>query len=206
MCPTGPMKIIVGIGNPGKTYERTRHNLGFRVVDVLLRRAGLSCKARRFHSRIAEATAWGERLLLAKPQVYVNESGWAVGEAVRWYKIDLADLLVISDDYHLSVGRIKISRKGSAGGHNGLASIIEALGTHDFARLRLGIGVEQRRCDRDFVLSPFSAEEEQIVGGAVDRAADAVVAWLRQGVDHCMDLFNSRPEPSDKATKEEETT
>jgi PTH1 family peptidyl-tRNA hydrolase len=199
------MKVVVGIGNPGKDYERTRHNVGFRVADELGRRTGIVCSKRRFHSRVGGGTAWGKRLLLVKPQTFVNESGLAVAEAVRWYSCELSHLLLVCDDFQLPLGQIRIRRKGSAGGHKGLASVIEALGTTEFARLRLGIAGAGGKRDEEFVLSTFEAGEEVIVTEMVKRAADAVSCWLQDGIERAMNLFNKRLQQEEcEPGKEEE--
>jgi len=186
------MRIIVGLGNPGEEYRETRHNVGFRVVDLFAARAGLTFNRRRFHSRAADGKVAGRQVLVLKPRTFVNESGRAVAAAVLGCRVGLDHLLVVLDDFNLSVGRIKIKPRGSAGGHRGLASIIEALGTEEFPRLRLGIGVTGRRCDRDFVLSRFASEERTAVAAAVERAADAITAWLREDMTRCMERINRR--------------
>ena len=199
------MRIIVGIGNPGDTYASTRHNVGFRVVDRFARRCDLTFSRRRFNARVAEGSAFGRRVLVVKPRTYVNESGGAVAAAVRWHHAELDSLLVVLDDFNLSVGRIKISAKGSAGGHHGMASVIEALGTREFPRLRIGIGVGGRRCDRDFVLSRFTPEEETLMTDVIARATDAVGSWLREDMDRCMERINRREQRNPQEDAEEES-
>ena len=200
------MKLIVGIGNPGKEYEQTRHNLGFRVVDRLAERWGVARMKRRFHARMAEVSRADDRLALMKPQTFVNESGLAVGEAARWYKAEPKDVLVVLDDFNLSVGRAKVGAGGSAGGHNGMTSIIQVLGTNAFPRLRMGIGSESVRCDRDFVLSTFREDELPAVEEMLQTAVHAVLSWLDDGIAICMNRFNRRPgEAEDADTKEEAT-
>lgn len=200
------MKIIVGIGNPGEAYARTRHNVGFRVADAFAERVGIRVARCRFDSLTGEGTGLGRRLLVLKPQTFVNDSGRAVAEAVRWHRAALEDVLVIVDDFNLPLGRIRINPRGSAGGHNGLQAIIEALGTEDVPRLRVGIGDETGRRDRDFVLSEFTAEQQERVAAVVEEAAEAVGVWVREGIARCMDRFNRRPKPAAAPRQEEETT
>lgn len=199
------MKLIVGIGNPGREYKRTRHNLGFAVVDALAERWDVGRMKRRFQSRVGEAHFAGDRVMLVKPQTYVNESGKAVMAAVHWRKIDLADILIVVDDFNLSVGRVKINAAGSAGGHNGMASIIQVLGTRDVPRIRLGIGDDAGRCDRDFVLSTFREDELPAVKEMMETAVDAVETWMRDGIEHCMSQFNRKPARAENADHKEDS-
>ena len=134
------MKIVVGIGNPGRRYERTRHNLGFQVVDRLAAEHGLEVSRRRFDARVGEGQIEARRVLLVKPQTYVNLTGSAVAPLLRWHRSSTEDLLVVCDDLNLEPGKLRLRRRGASGGHNGLQSVIECLGTEEFARLRIGIG------------------------------------------------------------------
>ncbi|MCS6816922.1 MAG: aminoacyl-tRNA hydrolase [Blastocatellia bacterium] len=187
------MKLIVGLGNPGHAYARTRHNLGFRVVDRLAEILGASIERQEAHALIGAAQAEGVSLLLAKPQTYMNRSGHAVGELVRRYEIPLEDLLVVLDDLDLPLGTIRIRRKGSAGGHRGLLSVIEALTSTAFPRLRLGIRPHAPIADTvAFVLSPFEPDEEPIVEAMIERAAAAALLWVREGIEKAMAEFNAR--------------
>jgi len=187
------MKIVVGIGNPGTGYARTRHNIGFRVLDEVALRADARCSKRRFRGKLGQMKVGGEQVLLLKPQTYVNESGLSVAAAVRWYDCGLPDVLVVCDDFELPLGVIRIRRSGSAGGHNGLASVIQWLGGEGFPRMRLGIGGEGVSYGRQFVLSPFRAEEKETAEEMVSRAADAVSVWMRDGIERCMNEFNGKP-------------
>ena len=198
------MKIVFGLGNPGREYEGTRHNVGFVLVDEVARRHDVRCSRHRFRSLTGSGQVNGEKLVLVKPQTFMNLSGAAVAEVVKWYACEPADVLVACDDFHLALGQIRIRRKGSAGGHHGLASIIEALGTTEFPRMRLGIGVEGRRRDKDFVLSTFGAGEKDAVGIMTQKAADGVDVWLRDGISRAMDICNARPKAADEQRKEEE--
>ena len=193
------MKAIVGLGNPGANYQGTRHNIGFAVVDELARRAGV-----RFESSPASLDALiakirsAETTLLVKPMTFMNASGEAVGGAMRYFKVELADLLVVVDEAQLPLARLRARATGSAGGHNGLKSIIDHLGP-DFARLRVGVGRgDDRRDLADHVLSRFEAEEAAEVERMMARAADAAEMFLTSGIEAVMNAFNG----GDAATTE----
>ena len=186
------MKLIAGLGNPGSKYDDTRHNVGFRVVDALAERFGEKVRRKKFNALTEEVHAEDTKLLLMKPQDYMNRSGHAVATAAGFYKLGPADVLVVTDDMALDVGRLRIRAKGSAGGHNGLKDIIARFGSDDFARLRVGIGDSGRMDAADYVLSRFSAEERAIVDNAVQTAVDAICCWLRDGVDIAMTRYNAK--------------
>ena len=188
------MKLIAGLGNPGSKYDDTRHNVGFRVVDALAERFGEKVRRKKFNALTEEVHAEDTKLLLMKPQDYMNRSGHAIATAAGFYKLGPADLLVVTDDMALNVGRLRIRAKGSAGGHNGLKDIIVRFGSDDFARLRVGIGDSGRMDAADYVLSRFSAEERAIVDNAVQTAVDAICCWLRDGVDIVMTRYNAKNE------------
>ena len=188
------MKLIAGLGNPGSKYDDTRHNVGFRVVDALAERFGEKVRRKKFNALTEEVHAEDTKLLLMKPQDYMNRSGHAIATAAGFYKLGPADLLVVTDDMALNVGRLRIRAKGSAGGHNGLKDIIARFGSDDFARLRVGIGDSGRMDAADYVLSRFSAEERAIVDNAVQTAVDAICCWLRDGVDIVMTRYNAKNE------------
>ncbi|MHC4928975.1 MAG: aminoacyl-tRNA hydrolase [Planctomycetota bacterium] len=188
------MKLIAGLGNPGSKYDETRHNVGFRVVDALAERFGEKVCRKKFNALTEEIHAEDTKLLLIKPQDYMNRSGHAIATAAGFYKLGPADVLVVTDDMALDVGRLRIRAKGSAGGHNGLKDIIARLGSDDFARLRVGIGDSGRMDAADYVLSRFSAEERAIVDNAVQTAVDAICCWLRDGVDIAMTRYNAKNE------------
>ena len=188
------MKLIAGLGNPGSKYDDTRHNVGFRVVDALAERFGEKVRRKKFNALTEEVHAEDTKLLLMKPQDYMNRSGHAVATAAGFYKLGPADVLVVTDDMALNVGRLRIRAKGSAGGHNGLKDIIARFGSDDFARLRVGIGDSGRMDAADYVLSRFSAEERAIVDNAVQTAVDAICCWLRDGVDIVMTRYNAKNE------------
>lgn len=185
------MKVVCGLGNPGDRYRLTRHNVGYRVVDLLADRWEVS-KGRARDGAATVEVARDEpvgRVLLVKPVRFMNRSGAPLRAAVRSVNANPeSDLLVVADDVDLPLGRIRIRREGSAGGHNGLRDIIEALGTEQFARLRVGIGRNGETVDH--VLSTFSRAEEELASAAIATAADAVERWLAEGVEAAMNTFN----------------
>lgn len=199
------MKVVVGLGNPGKQYVATRHNVGWMVLDRLAERAGWTGHAR---ARDAAATVYGKYkdldLMLVKPTTFMNLSGVAVRKVLARQRAPLPDLLVVVDDFALPLGRLRLRGEGSAGGHNGLRSIIGEMGSQEFARLRVGIG-EPSRTAVDHVLSRFDAKERKTLDLAIDAAADAVEEWAREGIDRAANRWNSwRPtvpaEPVDSGT------
>jgi len=187
------MKLIVGLGNPGRSYERTRHNVGFMVVDRLAEERRLGEWRRRFHALMSEGDLGPERFILMKPQTFVNAAGEAVASAARWCRLSPGDILVVCDDFNLDLGRIRVRGKGSGGGHNGLASVIAALGTESVPRLRIGIGAPGPGDRKEYVLSPFSPEEMGVIGEAVGQAVRAVETWVRSGLERCQNEFNAGP-------------
>ncbi len=184
------MKVISGLGNPGERYRLTRHNVGFRVVDLLADRWGLTGKGSvRDGAARLEAVRPAARVLLVKPVRYMNGSGPPLKAAMRQTDADPAvDLLVIADDVDLPLGRIRLRRSGSAGGHNGLRDIISTLGSNEFARLRVGIGRGGETVDH--VLATFKPDERELADVAIATAADAAEVWLREGIDEAMNAFN----------------
>lgn len=184
------MKLIVGLGNPGPQYARTRHNAGFLVVERLAARHGLGEGRVRFQSSVQEGDIAGQRCLLMRPMVYMNRSGQAVSEAVRFYKLPLDDLLIVVDDVALPCGRIRLRAQGSAGGHNGLADIERALGTPAYPRLRIGIDSPGRVPQVDYVLGRWSPQQWEQLEPALDRACDAIEAWIVHGINKAMSLYN----------------
>lgn len=187
-----PVKVIVGLGNPGPEYERTRHNVGWWVLDRLRRKWRLSSFRRRGAALAAAGRVDDVDVLLAKPLTYVNRSGVAVAALCADPSIGVSrDLLVVSDDVALEVGRIRMRARGSAGGHNGLESIEDALGTRAYARLRVGVGVNPPEVDReDWVLSPLAPEDEDVVVGLLPELCAAIEVWLNEGVEKAMSRFN----------------
>ncbi len=186
------MKLVVGLGNPGKRYEGTRHNVGFDVVDVLASRWRTSMLTEKFHAWYGDAVCGDERVVLLKPTTWMNLSGQAVAAAGRFYKLELADLLVVADDLALPIGRIRFRSKGSAGSHNGLQDVIDRLGGNEFSRLRVGID-KPVGVPSVFVLSRFTEAEELEMVASRKRAADAVEHWIRNGPESTMNRYNSDP-------------
>lgn len=194
------MKIVLGLGNPGARYEQTRHNLGFRVVDELARRLG--ARFRRGDeatalASIAEAVVAGEDVVLAKPRTFMNRSGRAAAALLRRYDLTPPALLVVHDDADLALGRLRVRPEGRAGGHNGIRSLIESLGSHEFPRIKLGVRGEGRGAAdlADYVLEAFDDDEREIVASTVTLGADAVEAVLARGVEAAMSLLNGRSAP-----------
>ena len=189
------MKLIVGLGNPGRRYAQTRHNVGWRVAEVLARRAGLQAWRTRFDAAVADTRIDGCKVTLARPQTFMNESGRAVRQMVDFWKLGAEDLLVVLDDLAIEVGRIRLRPGGSAGGHNGLASVIEHLGHDRVQRLRVGIGPAPAPEEQvAFVLSRFADEERPGIDDATERAADAATCWAAGGLDEAMNRFNRHPD------------
>ena len=186
------MKIIVGLGNPGKEYENTPHNAGFAVVDEMAERHDCSLrKSIRFKARKGSAVEGFDKIMFVQPQTYMNASGKAVASVLRYYKATLEDLIVVSDDADLDFGRIRIRSSGGNGGHKGLRSIIESVGSDGFVRVRIGVGRDRNGAVLvDHVLSRFSAEESKVMNDTVVRAADAVSCILRSGVEEAMNGYN----------------
>ncbi|HSK15720.1 MAG TPA: aminoacyl-tRNA hydrolase [Gaiellaceae bacterium] len=185
--------LVAGLGNPGREYASTRHNVGFMVCDELARRLGASFRS-KFTGELAETRLDGARVALLKPQTFVNESGRSVGPAVRFFKVEPGSLLVVHDEVDLEVGRLQVRAGGGLAGHNGLRSIARQLGTQEFLRLRVGVGRPERGDPRpvaDFVLSPFGPEID--VEALVGRAAAAVETVVRDGLEEAQRRFNERP-------------
>ena len=194
------MRIIVGLGNPGREYAATRHNVGFMTVTELARRLGFAGIKRRFRAELLEGPTDFGKVVLAAPQTFMNLSGHSVREIVQWHHAPISDLLVLCDDLDLPFGALRLRGSGSAGGHNGLASIIEQLGTKDVPRLRIGIG-RGRSSASAHVLSRFSPAEEAELRSVIDAAADAALLWAREGVISAMNQVNVRAEPTAKPAR-----
>lgn len=185
------MKLVVGLGNPGSKYAATRHNVGFVVVDRLGSAARVEVTKRQCSALVALATVAGQRSCLAKPQTYMNLSGQAVSCLMRFYKVEPRDLLVVYDERDLPLGRIRLRERGTAGGHRGVASMIEQLGTSDFPRLRIGIGRPSQLDAVDHVLGSFTSEERPVVNEMLAQAVEAVETALREGLEAAMNRYNS---------------
>jgi PTH1 family peptidyl-tRNA hydrolase len=189
-APSSLDLLVAGLGNPGRGYERTRHNLGWLVADELARRHGGSFRS-KFSGRLAELRVDGKRVALLKPETYMNESGRSLAAAARFFKLEAGALLVVHDDVDLEPGRLQTRAGGGLAGHNGLRSIAQALGTNEFLRLRIGVGRPgrgDRRSVSDYVLSDFEADED--VHSLVNRSADAVETVLREGLVTAQARFN----------------
>lgn len=185
------MKLVVGLGNPRRKYEGTRHNVGYAVLAELARRFGTSRPKSRFQGDVVEADLEGQKALLLGPVTFMNRSGSSVRAARDFYKLPDEELLVICDDLNLPLAKLRFRARGSAGGQKGLANIIRELGTEEFARLRIGIGVPPDGWDAtDYVLSKFARQEVPEVEEAVRRAAEAVAVWAREGIQNCMNQYN----------------
>ena len=186
------MKVILGLGNPGKEYAKTRHNVGYQTVEGLAEKLGLSFNKAKFHSLVAEGQIRGEKVLLAKPTSYMNLSGIAAAEILAFYKLDTEDLLVVYDDIDLEIGSLRLRKNGGAGTHNGMRDILRRLGSEDFPRLRLGIGQNTRIPLASFVISGFSSEEKQVMDKSIEEAVKALDIFLHKGIDTAMNHYNRR--------------
>ena len=192
--PGGVSWLIVFLGNPGMKYEGTRHNAGFMAADALAKRRGIAINRLRFKALTAQCGIAGECVLLMKPQTYMNLSGEAVGEAARFYKIPPEHIIVVSDEMALPVGKLRIRKKGSAGGHNGLKNIIAHLGTEEFPRIRLGVGAPPHPDYdvKDWVLSSFKNQDAEDMAAAAARAGEAAECYIAEGADRAMNKFNTK--------------
>ncbi len=187
------MKLIVGLGNPGRKYDGTRHNIGFDVVDALASRFGIDLTRERFHSWFGLGEIGVERVAIMRPTTFMNRSGQAVQEAGRFYKLELDQLLVISDDLALPLGRLRMRAGGSSGGHNGLQDIMDRVGSNAWCRLRIGIGDPFVGNAASHVLQRFGSNEQPVVQRARQHAVEAVVCWIENGTDLTMTRFNGDP-------------
>ena len=188
------MKLIVGLGNIGREYANTRHNIGFMVVDELAKRWGVSFDRTDRNAMYAEYRL-PEKVLLLKPTTYMNLSGVAVGAYADFYNIEPEDIAVIQDDMDMPCGQLRIRRKGSAGGHNGIKSVQQHLGTGEFPRFKIGIGHPERSSQAvvNYVLHAFQNEEKQLIEQAVQEMADAVECWLKEDIEAAMQKYNKKP-------------
>ncbi|MCK6551549.1 aminoacyl-tRNA hydrolase [Myxococcota bacterium] len=193
------MWLIVGLGNPEEEYRGTRHNVGFEVADALAERASTGISDRKFKARVGRGRLQGTDCVLLKPQTYMNLSGESVGPALGFYKLTTSDLIVIHDDLDIEVGRLKLKQGGGHGGHNGLRSLVEHLPDPNFARVRVGIGRPPPRWDpADYVLSRFQGGDRKLVDDAVQEAANAIEAIIRDGLRRAMNVYNRAPGSPDK--------
>lgn len=197
------MYVIVGLGNPGKKYENTRHNIGFITLDYLAEQHDIKVNKIKHKALVGEGRISGQKVLLVKPQTYMNLSGDSVREVMDYYKVDIEDLIVIYDDIDLPAGTVRIRKKGSAGTHNGMRNIVQHLG-QDFPRIRMGIGNERKGDLVDFVLGGFSKEDKEILEPAVERAARAVECYVDEGIEKAMNKYNIKAKKKKKAAEDAE--
>jgi PTH1 family peptidyl-tRNA hydrolase len=193
------LKVVVGLGNPGRDYARTRHNIGFAVTDALVRNLEGVSQRSRFKSELREGVRGVTKFIVAQPQMYMNLSGIPVREIVNWYKINLEDLLVVYDDMDIPFGQLRIRADGSAGGHNGMKSIIQELGTDKFARLRIGIGRGQG-ANTAHVLSRFTTDEATAIEQSITDAVDAILLWSDRGIIDAMNIVNRPAESAESSS------
>jgi len=182
------MKLVVGLGNPGSRYEGTRHNVGYGVVDLLAKSPGRYQE--RFSGEVYELFENQTKLLLLKPLTFMNRSGSCVRQSMDFYQLATEELLVVCDEVNLPLGKLRLRKRGSDGGHKGLRDIQAHLGTSEYARLRIGVGTAESGALIDHVLSRFQQTERPIIKDAMERAAQAVIVWAERGADECMNLYN----------------
>ncbi|MCG8586302.1 MAG: aminoacyl-tRNA hydrolase [Pirellulales bacterium] len=189
------MKLIAGLGNPGRKYDGTRHNIGFDIVDCLAGRLGDGRYKEDFQGEVTKVALGDEQLLLVKPMTYMNLSGNCVGKAVDFYKIERKHVLVVCDDFHLPAGKLRLRAKGSSGGQKGLANIIQRLGSEEVSRLRVGVGpVDEHMKPADFVLRKFAKSQQELVRETIERSADAATCWVEFGIQEAMNRYNGTDE------------
>jgi PTH1 family peptidyl-tRNA hydrolase len=184
------MKVVVGLGNPGRKYPGTRHNVGYAVVDSLAASSGAGRFQDRFQAQVAELQEDPHRVLLVKPETFMNLSGRCVREVVDFYQVPLTDLLVVCDDFNLPLGKLRARARGTHGGHNGLRDIQNHLGTTEYPRLRIGVESPGEQDAIDHVLGRFRASERPVIEEAVAKAVQAVGVWIHQGMEACMNQYN----------------
>jgi PTH1 family peptidyl-tRNA hydrolase len=188
------MKIVVGLGNPGREYDGTRHNVGFEVLALIAQRFDVGRPKAKFKAEVAEVSIKNQKTILLSPLTYMNLSGQSVRAALDFYKLPVSDILVICDDINLEVAKLRFRPSGSAGGQNGLKNIIQQLGSQDFGRLRVGVGKTPPNWNAsDFVLGKFGADERSEMDLGISRAANAVEAWIEHGIEAAMNQFNANP-------------
>lgn len=184
------MKLIVGLGNPGKEYEKTRHNCGFRVIEKLEEALGVSCNKVKFQGLYTKCKYKGEDVILLKPTTYMNLSGQSLIEAMRFFKVNAEDIIVIYDDLDTEIGKIRLRETGNPGGHNGMKNVVQHLGTKNFKRVRVGIGRDMQIKIIDYVLMRIPKENEAAMEEAFNMARDAVLLTLNKGFNHAMNKYN----------------
>ena len=198
------MYIIAGLGNPGKQYENTKHNVGFLTIDVLAEKLGIRVSKIKHKALTGEGFISGEKVILVKPQTYMNLSGESIREILSFYKADTERLVVIYDDIDLPMGSLRIRKKGSAGTHNGMKSIIYQIVSEDFPRVRIGIGGERKGDLADYVISGFRKEDRKTVEDSILRAADAVICTVEKGIDIAMGEYNTKAKKKSAQEKKPE--
>lgn len=187
------MYVVVGLGNPGPLYNGTRHNVGFRIVDMFAERHGIKFNKTKYNGLVGEKRLCGEKIIFIKPMTYMNLSGECVGKALRFTKVPPQNLIVVYDDINFDFGKIRIREQGSAGGHNGIKSIISHLNTDEFVRIRFGVGTPRKGQDlADFVLGKFTETEEKLLVKPFERACDALECILMESVQNAMNNYNNR--------------
>jgi PTH1 family peptidyl-tRNA hydrolase len=196
------MYIIAGLGNPGKKYENTRHNIGFITLDYLAERHDIKINKIKHKALVGEGRIAGQKVLLVEPQTYMNLSGESLREVMDYYKVDIEDMIVIYDDIDLEAGAVRIRKKGGPGTHNGMRSIVQHLGT-DFPRIRMGIGKDRRGDLVDFVLGGFTKEDKEVLEPAIERAALAIEMYISEGIEKAMNKYNIKAKKEKKKKAEE---
>lgn len=196
------MYIIAGLGNPGKKYENTRHNIGFITLDFLAERHDIKINKIKHKALVGEGRIAGQKVLLVKPQTYMNLSGESLREVMDYYKVDIEDMIVIYDDIDLDAGAVRIRKKGGPGTHNGMKSIVQHLGT-DFPRIRMGIGKDRKGDLADFVLGGFTKEDREVLEPAVERAALSIECYVDEGIEKAMNKYNIKAKKEKKKKTEE---
>lgn len=201
------MKAIIGLGNPGNEYARTRHNAGWDAVEILAGRLGIEIKKIKCRSTIGEGMYEGEKIVLVHPQTFMNLSGFSFVDIMNWYKLELSDIIVLSDDIDLPFGQVRLRAKGGPGTHNGLRHIIQCTASGDFPRVRIGMGAPGAGWDlKDWVLGHFNTEEDRKTAfDMYNTAADAVLCWVKEGISNAMNKYNKKAEKPAKEDKAEET-
>ncbi len=192
------IRVIIGLGNPGSEYEQTRHNVGFMAVDLLAQKLAIDIKQKKFASLVGETLYKDKKLILVKPQQYMNRSGQAVATIKGFYKLEDSQLMVITDDMALAPGVIRLKPKGSPGGHNGLKDILNKIGTAEFPRLRIGIGKSPFPDSKNHVLGKIAPAEVDDVKDSIEKTVQAVFCWLDHGIDSAMNQFNQKNVNEDK--------
>lgn len=186
------MKLIVGLGNPGKEYEKTRHNVGFNVIDLYLKENKLKLDKEKFNGKYTKTTINGEDVIFLEPQTFMNNSGESVQAIMKFYKININDILVIQDDLDMEIGKIKLKEKSSSGGHNGIKSIEEHLGTEDYKRLKIGISNNKDIDTKDYVLGKFSKDDREILENTYKTCIDIINDYFEMNFDLLMGKYNKR--------------